>query len=81
MLHNAISQVTTFLSGSLGRLFDVSGFRGVLFVFVFLFSYNSLPFIADAFTLRVSLEVLLLCSAIDTSEEKKSAKNDEFFCQ
>ena len=69
-------KITTFLSGSLVRLFDVSGFCGVLFVFVFLFSDNSLSFITDAFILVVSLEVLLLCSVRDILKSILFGSND-----
>ena len=40
-------------------------FCGVPFVFLFLFSDNSLPFTTDEFTLCVSSEVLLLSCVLD----------------
>ena len=76
MLHNAISQDNNFFKWIIGKAFDVSGFCSVLFVFVFLFSDNSLPFITDAFILVVSLEVLLLCSVIDILKSISFGSND-----
>ena len=55
-------------------LFCTYGFR----TFLLFISFLTLPFITDAFTLRVSLEVLL-CSVIDRLKSVSFGSNDVLF--
>ena len=72
-------KVAALLSRSIGRLFTVIGFCGVAFVFIFLFLDNSLPFIIDEFTLRISMELLLSCSVIDRYKSMSFGSSNVLF--
>ena len=64
----------TMLSPTIYTCFVLDGFR----TFLLFISFLTLPFITDAFTLRVSLEVLL-CSVIDRLKSVSFGSNDVLF--